>query len=362
MLRHRSSSWRPCPPRPAARLPRAVAVLVGGVLVLAGCGVRLETPPPVEPSPDAIEQVRGRTVDDALGLADAATAVVASDVDEPVRVVLDDVAAFSARHAEELGGVYDSGLPDPTPAPSPTTGAPVVTDVTGLLAELVDDAARATQDADAVPDPDLARLVASVAVARDALADRLAAVADLPRPAPGADAAPSDDASGDAVPSADASPPTVEASPTDDADPAAGSPAAAALALAHDEAAWTFTVLAARSSDATRTTMLEAAARHRTASDAWARAAGVVGRPADPRRAAYALPAGLDDPTVLEALPRTLEQSVADASAAAVAQAEAGDRLDAVASLRAATAAAVAWGAAAVPFPGMPELGTAPVR
>ncbi|MBO3096109.1 DUF4439 domain-containing protein [Cellulomonas dongxiuzhuiae] len=335
-------------------------MLVAGALVLAGCGVRLETPPPVEPSPDATEQVRGRTVDDALGLADAATAVVASGVDEPVRVVLDDVAAFSARHAEELGGVYDSGLPDPTPTPSPTTSAPVVTDVTELLDELAADAARATQDADLVPDPDLARLVASVAVARDALADRLAAVADLPRPAPAADPAAAGDASGDAAPSAGASP--ADASPTDDGDPTAGSPAAAALALAHDEAAWTFTVLAARSSDATRTTMLEAAARHRTASDAWARAAGVVGRPADPRRTAYALPAGLDDPAVLAALPRTLEQSVADASAGAVAQAPAGERLDAVASLRAATAAAVAWGAAPVPFPGMPELGTAPVR
>lgn len=384
MSRHRTPSSRRRSAGPRARLAHAVVALVTGSLALSGCGVRLESPPPAEPSPDAVELVRGRAVADALGLADAAAALAAGGVADPVRVVLDDVVAFSTRHAEELGGVYDSGLPDATPStpPSPTPSA--VTDVGTLLAELVDDAARAADGADDVPEGALARLVASVAVARDGLADRLAAATGLPRPAP-ADAAAPDDVPDDAVPQdvapQDAVPddatPTADAQVTDrpataaapsGSDPTPGAdapvppaPGAVALALAHDEAAWTLTVLAARTADAPRAALLTAAAGHRAESDAWARTVGIVGQPTDPRRSAYALPAGIDDPTVAQALPRLLEQAVADASAQAVADAPAGERSRAIASLRTATAAATAWGAAAVPFPGMPELGTAPV-
>ncbi len=46
----------------ARRHPLATLAVLA-VLALSGCGIRLETPPPVEPSPDAVEQVRG----DALG-------------------------------------------------------------------------------------------------------------------------------------------------------------------------------------------------------------------------------------------------------------------------------------------------------
>jgi len=353
MPRHRTAPQPQGPPtRGVPRPTRAAALLATVALALAGCGLRLETPAPVEPSPDATEQVRARTVDDALGLAAAATGLSASAADPAVRAALDDVAAFSTRHAEELGGVYDSGLPDPTPTASTTPTAPAVTDVTGLLGDLVDDAERAAADADAVPDPALARLVASVAAARDGLADRVAAVAGLARPAPTADGEAQTAPGGPtaAAPAGDATPPQ-----------AASPDGAAELALAHDEAAWTFTVLAARAADDRRAAMLQAASGHRAASDAWAHAAGVVGQPTDPRRSAYALPAAVDDPAVADALPRTLEQAVADASAHVVAGAPAGQRTQGIASLRTAAAAARGWGAAPVPFPGMPELATAPV-
>lgn len=360
MPRHRA----PSPHRPRVRLP-GLAVALVAALSLGACGLRLETPPPAEPSPDATEQVRGRTVDDALALAEAA-GTAAAGAPDPVRLVLDDVAAFSTRHAEELGGVYDSGLPDPTPTASPVPTPPGVADVAGLLAELVDGAARAAGDADDVPDADLARLVASVAVSRGSLAGRLAAAAGLPVPTASDDAA-SGGPPGDATAAPDeavtpdtTAAPDVTATPGD-APAVPTSREAAALALAHDEAAWTYTVLAARTSDAARAAMLDAAARHRAASDVWARTAGIAGQPTDPRRAAYALPAGLDDPAVAQALPRTLEQTVAVASATVVAASPAGARGDAVDALRTATTAALAWGAAAVPFPGMPELAPAPV-
>ncbi|MDQ0423831.1 DUF4439 domain-containing protein [Cellulomonas iranensis] len=341
----------------AARPTRAAALLLAGALVLAGCGLRLETPPPAEPTPDATEQVRARTVGDALALASAAAALSAQGVDEAVRPVLDDVAAFSTRHVEELGGVYESGLPDPSPTATPTPAPELPEDVATLLTALSADADAATRDADAVPDGALARLVGSVAVARDALTDRLAAAAGLPRP----DRAPATDDDAEPAAAPDASAPTTDA-PDDATSPAPdGAPEAAAVALAHDEAAWTFTVLAARSADDRRAALLAAAARHEAASDRWATAAGVAGRPTDPRRAAYALPAALDDPAVADALPRTLEQAVADACAAAVATAAPGARGDALTCLREATSAATAAGAAVVPFPGMAELATAPV-
>ncbi|GIG38466.1 DUF4439 domain-containing protein [Cellulomonas phragmiteti] len=352
MSAHRPPTSRHRGLAPAARVLRGATVLLLGTLALGGCGLRLETPPPVEPSPDAVEQVRGRTVADALTLVDAASATAAQGVEEPVRAVLDDVTAFSTRHVEELGGVYDSGLPDPSPSASPAASEAPAADAAGLLALLVDGADRAVIDADEVPDPQLARLVASVAVARDGLADRLAAAAGVPRPEPAPPAA-TDDGSAPQDTGA------VDDGATDAAAPDPAGPAA--LALAHDEAAWTFTVLAARGADDVRAAMLAAAARHRAASDTWARTAGVVGRPSDPRRAAYALPAGLDDPAVVQGLPRSLEQAVADASATAVAGADAGGRREAVESLRTATSAAAAWGAAPVPFPGMPELATVPV-
>lgn len=366
-----SPAPHPRPDRRRHRPLRAVTPALVAVL-LAGCGLRLETPPPAEPSPDAVEQVRARAVDDALALADAAGALLAQGPGEDVQVVLDDVVAFSGRHAEELGGVYDSGLPAPdaTPTPSPT---PVTTDVAGLLAALVDDGARAAADADEVADGPLARLVAAVGTSRDGLAARLAQAADLPLPEPSAAPDPgtdadTDDAAPGATDPADApgAGSSTDASPTADVTTAAApdravADAAAAVALAHDEAAWTATVLAARTSDERRAALLASAAAHRAASDAWAQRAGVVDTPRDPRRAAYALPVGVDDPAVADQLERTLEQSVAAACADAVALLPAGDRAPAVACLRAATADATLRGAGPVPFPGLVELASVPV-
>ncbi|TGY76924.1 DUF4439 domain-containing protein, partial [Cellulomonas shaoxiangyii] len=318
---------RPAAPAPARR-PRTrarlrAAVALAAVLPLAACGLRLETPPPVEPSPDALEQVRARTVADALDLAADADALAAVVPEGPERTVLLDVAAFSARHAEAAGGVYDSGLPDPAPTASASTsttttpaGAP---DAATLLAELVDDAAVAADDADTVTDGPLARLVASVATSRDELADRLSAATALPRPAAGAaaDGAPdgsadeADQATPGVTPGATAS---ASSSPGGEA-PGTGTAALVALALAHDEAAYGYEVVAARVSDDARARAVEAAARHRADANRWAATAGVAGRAGDPRRAAYALPGGLDDPAVLDDLVRRLESGVADAYA-----------------------------------------------
>lgn len=351
----------------ARRAGTASALVVVVALALGACGLRAETPVPVEPSPDALEQVRARTVDDALELVGAADALAGTDAAEGVRAVLADVGTWSAAHVDALGGVYDSGLPEPTaattgPAPSPTA-VPGPDDV---LADLVDAGATAAADADATADGTLGRLVGSVAVARRTLASRLADALGVPVPEPTAGAA--DGATGDGPtaaasdePSADPSATASQASPSGSATgTGTDADALVALVLAHDEAGFGFEVLAARLDGADREAALTAASRHRAAATDHAEAAGVVGTARDPRRASYALPAGLQDAAVLTDLARRLETTVADAASAALVTTPAGSRAALLAELATATAAAARWGAAPVPFPGMPELAAAP--
>ncbi|KQR11087.1 DUF4439 domain-containing protein [Cellulomonas sp. Leaf334] len=329
--------------RPGRVLVRALAAAVT-VLTLAACGLRVETPPPVEPSPDAVEQVRARTVADSLALSAAASAatLLPDGAVEPVAPVLADVTGFSDQHADQLGGVYVSGLPAPTGSPT-ATSTPPTSSVAEVLEELAEATRTALTDADAVTDGPLARLLASVATSRGELATRLAQAtgAEVPSLVQDEPAAPTDP-----TPSPDSTAPPGDALSTAEV---------GVLALVHDEAGYGFEVIAAKSSAERRATAASTAASHRVRSEDWAAAAGIDGSAQDPRRAAYTLPAGLDDPTVATALGRTLETAVADAYANAVAQAGAGSRATLIEGLRRATLDAAVWGATPVPFPGLPE-------
>lgn len=358
---------------PARRL-RFVAVVVALVPALVGCGVRLETPAPTAPAPDAVEQVRARTVDDALALVEAATSAhdatdatdqaTAAGVD-PVTLtaVLDDIVTFSTQHATELGGVYDSGLPDPSGSPTgPTPGtatspAAAVTPVE-VLALLARSAATALDDAGATKDGSLARLVASVGTARTGLAQRLSQVTGTPVP----EQLPEPDPAG--TPTATSSPaPSAGTTPTDEA--SGGDPSGLAssdldtLVLAEDQAGYAFEVVAAVLSGDQRTQAQAAAATHRQVAEEWATLAGTTGTTSDPRRVAYAVPVGVDDPTVALGLARTVLTTLADTYATLTARAEAGTRGSLLDGLTTGTADAVTWGATAVAFPGMPELAPA---
>ncbi|MFH6690616.1 hypothetical protein QVL82_17540, partial [Cellulosimicrobium funkei] len=191
--------------RPAARARRLLAVvtvLATGVLA-AGCGVRLDTPPPTEPSPDTVEVLRSGAVDDALAVAALVADVTHRVTDPAALAVLGEAATFAEQHVDALGGVYDSGLEDPaepeddvageagTDAPGTGTAAPgtdgttsdpgttgtsteASTDTAGtpapgtattddVVTALVGAAERTGAAADASPVARLARLLASVA-------------------------------------------------------------------------------------------------------------------------------------------------------------------------------------------------------
>ncbi|WP_454044229.1 hypothetical protein [Cellulosimicrobium sp. Marseille-Q8652] len=127
------------PRTPATGRRRRAATLTALALVTsllaAGCGVRLETPEPTEPSPDVHEVVRRTAVDDALAVADLVTRATPTVTDPAVLAALDDAGRFAEEHAQALGGVYDSGLADPaaddgdgSPDPVEVTTSPAAGD------------------------------------------------------------------------------------------------------------------------------------------------------------------------------------------------------------------------------------------
>jgi hypothetical protein len=330
--------------RPRTPAPPAVrtltAVLLALVLALvAGCGLRLETPPPAPLTPDVDEQARQRAAEDAVALgalAGPAPEPAPDPAADPLGAARAAVATEASTHLELLGGLYDPGTPPPDPdagsrptptaEPSPTTGT-----VEALLARLTDASATARADAGTVRDGALARLLGSVSVGRLLSAARLAGAAGLPPP-----------------PVPDVTPP--------DAAPAGLSPAdLSTIVAAEDAAGYGYEVIAAKHGDDVRARAGARAATHRARAQAWAEAGGLDGTGLDPRRVAYAVPGGLEDPAAAAALARSLESTLAASYASAVATVDPGARaamLDAVAE---ATAQAVAWGSPLPALPGLPE-------
>jgi Domain of unknown function (DUF4439) len=334
---------------PALRF--AVAALAIGT-ALTGCDIRLETPAPTVPAPDAIEIVRSRSVDDALELAADARAASAA-ASSAVQAVLARVVDFSDQHAVELGGTYDSGLATPsasTPAVEPTA-APDAGQVLTLLATADRTAAA---DAADVPGGALARLLASIAASRARLTTQLAAALGVAAPDAGAPAT----SPVAAAPTGGATPATpVVGSSSSAAPPPVDVPTAdrKGVVAAEDEVGYAFEVLAAKLDDPTRSGARAAAAAHRARAARWAQAWALDGTTSDPRRATYALPAGLDDPATALALAQRLEVGLTTTYASVVADTARSSRPELIAALLAADAEAAAWGAPATAFPGLPE-------
>jgi len=344
-------------PRPRGRLLAVLTVLATGVLA-AGCGVRLETPPPAEPSPDAVEVLRAGAVDDALTVAGLVADVTPGVTDPATLATLEEVAAFAARHVDALGGVYDSGLDDlDRPDDGSTTTAPAqgadetaddapgTTDATtdgptdgpgdgavttdDVVVALVEAARRTSASADASTDAGLARLLASVAASEHVSAQRLAALTG----------------------SAAADELVTTAPPVEEAPAGIGAADLATLVETEDAAGYAYEVRAAQSEDDARTAAVARAAEHRARGQAWALVAGTDGTAQDPRRVAYVLPNDAD----VAALARQVESGLAQTYASLVAMAAPASRAEAVALLVDSWASAVAWGEAPVALPGLPE-------
>ncbi|AEG43984.1 DUF4439 domain-containing protein [Isoptericola variabilis] len=365
----------PAPARTGERHRRRAVAVVAAVVaaVLAGgCGVRLETPPPSEPVPDALEVVRRTAVADALVVAEQAEQLAAGAGDEALLAELERVGAAARLQAAELGGVYDSGLDDPTPSASPQvseTTEPVTP--ADLVRTLSDAAARSRSAASTTTDGPLARLLASVGASQTVSATRLAGMTDAEPPAhvapeipvppePGTDEADGSDDGAGASDTAGASPDPADASPGPEPSPSPdGTPEGltaddlAALVAGEDAAGFALRQRAAMAEGEARGQLLARAEVHTARGEAWARFAGTHGTDQDPRRVAYVVPdrEELDD----TALARTLEEDLAVDYASLVATSAPGTRGVLVDLLVDAALAVDAWGGPPSAFPGLPE-------
>ncbi|WP_250447385.1 DUF4439 domain-containing protein, partial [Actinotalea sp. C106] len=361
----------PTSPSPGPGLRLGALLTVG--LLLAGCGLRLETPHPDPLEPDAVETVRQRTTADAVALG-----VLARRTDpegeSAATGVLEQVAEASEAHVASLGGLYDPGpgyapTADPEDAATqedatqedaadrsgtsaqdgsgeqdeaeddaeaeaedegdegPTEALPAtLEDLTALLAQT---AATARDDVLDVEDGDLARLLASIATSRLLLAEALA----------------------EATPSTQAPP-----SGTEELEPftipeelPSGLTAAdvTVLVRSEDAAGYAWEVLAARSSEAARSTAARRAALHRQRAEAWAQTGALSGTGIDPRRNVYTLPETLtatEDLTAARAALGEVEEGLTRTYATLVATVGLEDRSAMLAGLTDAARAAAAAG------------------
>lgn len=391
-----------------ARLPRPTRLLAGllaAVLVpafLAGCGVRLQTPPPAEPVPDALEQVRRTAVDDVLLVAQSAEAALAgAGLTPEVTAELTRVAADSRAQAAALGGVYDSGLPDedevepgasPSGAPAPAASVPLPAPG-DVVVVLVDASARNRTAAGTTSQGTLARLLAAVGAAQTVSATRLAGLTGgtaplavtpvVPVPADDAasvdprgaasgtgtagaadvDGTDADGAGADGAgttspaPSPSPSPGGVATTAPDDGSsvPPEGLTAddLRAVVASEDAAGYALELRAALAEGDARARLLDRSRTHRERAQAWAELARTDGTDQDPRRVAYAVPspAEADD----AALVRRLESGLAADYATLVGVAAPGSRGVLVDLLYEGALTLQAWGAEPTPFPGLPE-------
>ncbi|MCP2263852.1 DUF4439 domain-containing protein [Promicromonospora thailandica] len=333
------------------------ALVLTCAIILSGCGVRLETPPPTEPVPDAAEVVRRTAVADALLVAETAEAAAGAEgVGGDVADALGRVAAATTAQAEQLGGEYDSGLDDivaDRSASSPSATAPERTPA-AVLTSLVDAATRTRAAANQAQPGPLARLLASISAAQTRDAWTLARLTrgEAPELPPTQIPEPADP---DAEQTGDESPATASASGAQDAPVVPGGLSAedlSAVVVAEDSAGYALEVRAAQASGDLRSRAQDRARLHRARAQAWALVAGVDGTDQDPRQVAYAVP-GTETST--QDLARDLEAGLAQNYASLTGRAEPGTRAVLVALLTDVTIAGAGWGAEAVPFPGLPE-------
>jgi len=314
----------------------AMCVAVAGGLV--GCGnVRFETAPPTEPTPDVVEVQRRAAVDDALLIETGAQTVDDGSMHEAQQAELQRVSALAAAQAAALGGVYDSGLPEPEAIDDaavvvePADSAPTVQSAGELVDALVAASQRNRTAADAAEEPGAARLFASMSAAQHLAAVRLARLLHVPGPATPAPDLLNTEAGPEGL------------APTD----------FAALVLAEDGARYAFEVAAAQSDNPTeRTDFRERANLHGDRAEAWAQLGGIADTTDDPRQTAYELPSEFEfDP---DAFLLNLEEKLGETYATLIGSATPGSRALLIDLLIDSTVARDQMGAPPQDFPGLP--------
>ncbi|TGO05923.1 hypothetical protein [Serinibacter arcticus] len=277
------------PGRASVTLAACVAVLVG---LTSGCGVRLEQPEPPPVTADAAETARAGAVSDAEAIATAATAAQSDPAAASVVDRLQQIAAASAAHAQDLGGEWAGASGAAADPASETDGtadpsvAPPVTDLVGTVALLVTGYDDARSDLAQVPGS-TATVLASVALWRALAAHEVVGTTGVAPAAP--------------LPTGGTDTNALRLATFRDVD---------ALVRGLDAAAYAYEVLAARDGDdARQTDWNRRAATLRRTAELLAARAGSTGGEADPREAIYDVGPLLDGDPVAAAI--ALETEVA---------------------------------------------------
>jgi len=327
-----------------ARRFGAVGLTALMTLGATGCEVRLETPPPTEPTPDAVEQVRRSAVADTIQIAELSNQLAASEVSAEVRAELERIAADSGAQVAALGGIYVSGLEELTGDDEALPDEPVAitepASVPSLVSALNDAAARNFEAADADENGEMARLLAVIGVNQGLAAWRLAQ-ATGPEPEDplirffGTD---------DEVALAEA----LEAGTT-------GITVAdfQAIVKSEDAARYAFEVTAARNADELRAALRWRARVHAARATAWAQLGLIAQTDQDPRLVAYQIPEGLSPAELV----LYIETGLSNRWGALIAEAAPGARTWLIENLMASQLQVALWGGATGTFPGMPEIG-----
>lgn len=145
--------------------------------LLAGCGLRLDSPDPTPSPPSADEVARQR---------EALRAEALARLPHGGEEALVAVALHAGQQLDALGGVWVAWPAGDGPSPTDAPAADIVigpgaTGVLEALDEGIPDLVAATREAE---DPALARLFAAIATARTADAERLATAVGVPRDIP----------------------------------------------------------------------------------------------------------------------------------------------------------------------------------
>ena len=322
---------------------RGVAIAVVGSLLVAGCQVRVATPPPPPPVPGPLEVVRQDAAVTSAGLAVDAGRAADASLDERQYAVLERVSLDAQAHVEALGGVYsteEGGVVDTATIAgddeaddeaqdSDALDAPLVpVNPADLVVALTTAAASARAAADQVTDAPLAQLLVVIATSRLLAADALARNLDADRPDLGAGLP-------TAVPSG------------------LGGAELAAVVVAEDQAAFAFEMIAARSADGVRNRALAAAQRHRATSDAWTRLAGLDEPGLDPRSVSYALGGALESEESRNSLGASVESALVTTYTALLPLAAPGHRAELALLHTLATESARRWGEPSGELPGL---------
>ena len=352
------------PTRPRTRSVSVMISTLLAVLMLSGCGLRLEGQGPLEPVPDADEVSRQAMVADAMSIHDAAQQARASAPADSAEVAaLDQIISAADEHSLALGGVYSSGIDhgddtgtgdqgqtqlepgsvpssDGTPAaPVAPTAAPTPATSSDVVALLVQSAARARGSLATPSDGLLARVYASIAASQLDSARTLAAHTGVEFVLPEAFTTQMPTTLPLNVSAADLT----------------------TVVRSEDAAGFAYEVMAARLSDAARTLAQNRAEVHRERAQAWAELASLDGTASDPRQVSYALPttpdgsSAVSSPEAMTALAIDLENTLATTYATLTGKVDADNRAAMADLLADSSAAARAWGAPLAPFPGMPE-------